>query len=125
MVKLGIANSRMKDFYDLWMLAQIFQFEGPTLAAAIHATFNHDVQPCRGRRRWLCDLTSLTLQRSKRNLANISHERVVSPKKSSRGEMSEVIREFVMPVAGAIFKGTPKSTRGNRADLGRREAIRA
>jgi hypothetical protein len=39
MVKLGIANSRMKDFYDLWVLAQRFEFESATLAAAIQATF--------------------------------------------------------------------------------------
>jgi len=38
-VKLGMANSRMKDFYDLWVLAQRFQFESGALAAAIQATF--------------------------------------------------------------------------------------
>jgi hypothetical protein len=38
-VKLGMVNSRMKDFYDLWVLAQRFQFESATLAAAIEATF--------------------------------------------------------------------------------------
>jgi len=37
-VKLGIANSRMKDFYDLWILAQRFEFENAMLAAAIQAT---------------------------------------------------------------------------------------
>lgn len=26
-LKLGMANSRMKDFYDLWVLAQRFEFE--------------------------------------------------------------------------------------------------
>ena len=39
MVKLGIANSRMKDFYDLWVLAQRFEFKSSTLTAAIQATF--------------------------------------------------------------------------------------
>jgi Nucleotidyl transferase AbiEii toxin, Type IV TA system len=39
MVMLGIANSRMKDFYDLWILAHIFEFDGPTLCQAIQATF--------------------------------------------------------------------------------------
>jgi predicted nucleotidyltransferase component of viral defense system len=39
MVVLGIANSRMKDFYDLWFLARQFVFTGPTLSAAIRATF--------------------------------------------------------------------------------------
>ena len=39
MVALGMANSRMKDFYDLWVLARGFAFDGPTLSGAIRATF--------------------------------------------------------------------------------------
>lgn len=39
MVKLGMANSRMKDFYDLWVLARQFEFRGAPLAAAFRATF--------------------------------------------------------------------------------------
>lgn len=40
MVMLGIANSRMKDFFDLWNLSQTFEFSGATLTAAIKATFD-------------------------------------------------------------------------------------
>jgi hypothetical protein len=32
MVVLGIANSRMKDFFDIWMLASVFDFAGPRLS---------------------------------------------------------------------------------------------
>lgn len=39
MVHLGMANSRMKDFYDVWTLARQFQFDGSELCAAIRATF--------------------------------------------------------------------------------------
>ena len=39
MVHLGMANSRMKDFFDLAFLARTFAFDGPTLAKAIAATF--------------------------------------------------------------------------------------
>ncbi len=39
MVMLGMANSRMKDFFDLWILARQFEFDGPTICAAIGATF--------------------------------------------------------------------------------------
>ena len=39
MVALGIANSRMKDFFDLWVLANHFVFDGPSLCQAIQATF--------------------------------------------------------------------------------------
>ena len=39
-VSLGVANSRMKDFYDLWMIAQTFTFEGAVLANAVQQTFD-------------------------------------------------------------------------------------
>jgi predicted nucleotidyltransferase component of viral defense system len=39
LVSIGVANTRMKDFYDLWMMAQNFQFEGQLLATALRRTF--------------------------------------------------------------------------------------
>lgn len=39
MVALGRANSRMKDFYDIWILSKSFDFAGDRLARAIAATF--------------------------------------------------------------------------------------
>jgi predicted nucleotidyltransferase component of viral defense system len=39
MVRLGLANSRMKDFFDIWYLARNQAFEGAVLAEAIRATF--------------------------------------------------------------------------------------
>ncbi len=45
MVMLGIANSRMKDFYDLWTLARQFEFRGQELCAAIGATFERRRTP--------------------------------------------------------------------------------
>jgi Nucleotidyl transferase AbiEii toxin, Type IV TA system len=34
-----MANSRMKDFYDIWILAKLRDFDGPTLTRALTATF--------------------------------------------------------------------------------------
>lgn len=39
MVALGRANSRMKDFYDIWILSRSFAFDDDRLARAIAATF--------------------------------------------------------------------------------------
>jgi predicted nucleotidyltransferase component of viral defense system len=39
MVMLGTINTRMKDFFDLWVLSREHEFDGTTLAAAIGATF--------------------------------------------------------------------------------------
>ncbi len=40
MVRRGIINSRMKDFWDIRLLSQQFDFDGKTLAAAIEKTFS-------------------------------------------------------------------------------------
>jgi len=40
MVKLGMLNSRMKDFFDIWFLARQFNFSGHTLQKAVKATFS-------------------------------------------------------------------------------------
>jgi len=39
LVFLGSINSRMKDFYDLWMMAEHFEFDGEQLQKAIINTF--------------------------------------------------------------------------------------
>lgn len=45
MVKLGVLNSRMKDFYDIWMLSRTFDFREEILAEAIEKTFEHRNTP--------------------------------------------------------------------------------
>ena len=45
MVLLGIGNTRMKDFYDLWYLSQHFTFEGSLVSQAIAATFERRRTP--------------------------------------------------------------------------------
>ena len=45
MVKLGIANSRMKDFYDIWIIARMFDFDGSTLVTALERTFERRTTP--------------------------------------------------------------------------------
>jgi predicted nucleotidyltransferase component of viral defense system len=39
MVTLGRSNSRLKDFFDLWILAGTFAFDGHRLSEAVRATF--------------------------------------------------------------------------------------
>lgn len=45
MVRLGVANSRMKDFYDVWLLSRLFEFDGRTLCDAIRSTFRRRSTP--------------------------------------------------------------------------------
>jgi predicted nucleotidyltransferase component of viral defense system len=45
LVAFDMAISRMKDFYDLWVLSKQFPFEGASLSAAIAATFERRSTP--------------------------------------------------------------------------------
>ncbi|MCX4241649.1 nucleotidyl transferase AbiEii/AbiGii toxin family protein [Paraliomyxa miuraensis] len=45
MVQLGMANSRMKDFYDLALIARMFDFDGRVLSRAIRTTFERRRTP--------------------------------------------------------------------------------
>jgi len=44
-VSLGMVNSRMKDFYDIWMISKQFSFSGNTLVQAIRGTFERRSTP--------------------------------------------------------------------------------
>ena len=45
MVALGRSNTRMKDFYDIWILSRSFDFSNDRLAQAIAATFERRETP--------------------------------------------------------------------------------
>jgi hypothetical protein len=67
LVKLGMANSRMKDFYDLWMIAERFEFHGPVLAEAVAATFADERRLCRRRAPWPSHQNSRPVPQIKHN----------------------------------------------------------
>ena len=39
MVVLGLANTRMKDYYDIWMLSRMYEFDADRMVRALMATF--------------------------------------------------------------------------------------
>lgn len=45
MVLLGLGNTRVKDYFDLWSLSASFPFDGSTLREAVHATFGRRGTP--------------------------------------------------------------------------------
>ena len=107
MVKLGLLNSRMKDFYDIWILARDFAFDGVTLTAAIRATFKRrrtvlpsDV-PFGLSDEFAADAGKQTqwrgfVKRSRLQLKDTELTAIVS-----------VLRDFLMPPTVAARAGTP------------------
>ena len=45
LVELGMGNTRLKDFYDIWVLIQRYEFDGIILSQAISATFTRRRTP--------------------------------------------------------------------------------
>lgn len=41
MIKLSMLNSRMKDFYDIWMLSRQFDFQAEVLTKAVDKTLRN------------------------------------------------------------------------------------
>ena len=42
---LGMTNSRVKDYYDIWMLSRRYEFDPAVLGSAIWATFQRRGTP--------------------------------------------------------------------------------
>ncbi|AZG06566.1 nucleotidyl transferase AbiEii/AbiGii toxin family protein [Pigmentiphaga sp. H8] len=47
-VSLGMGNTRMKDYFDLWVLVQHAEIDGAILTQAVHATFGRRGTPIPG-----------------------------------------------------------------------------
>jgi predicted nucleotidyltransferase component of viral defense system len=109
MVMLGRANTRMKDFYDIWILAQSYAFDSDRLARAIGATF--------ARRK-----TEIPLERpdaltpvfagdatKQRQWAAFLEDVAVNP--GSLADVIEQLAEFLMPHA-AVARQSPAQSSG-------------
>jgi predicted nucleotidyltransferase component of viral defense system len=102
-VLLGMSNTRFKDFYDLWVLASAFTFDGLVLGNALQATFD--------RRRsllptTLSDVVALTPlftsdpQKQLAWKAFLRKQQLTSD--LSLVEVASIIHEFLLPVSSAF-----------------------
>jgi hypothetical protein len=100
MVYLRTANSRMKDFYDVWLLATTCPFEGKLLGKAISATFANrstamDADPIAFTTDFTRQPTTVAQWEAFRSRAALDH----IPRKLS--DVVETLRKFLLPVARA------------------------
>ncbi len=99
MVMLGIANSRMKDFYDIWKLAGTETFDGATLCTAMSATFRRRQTPM-PKQAPLALTASFADHPAKRTQWRaFLHRDRLGTTKSSLGSVIEVLRDFLLPPA--------------------------
>lgn len=107
MVALGIANSRMKDFADVWMLATTYPFEGATLADAVAATFARRKTPLPTEPP-LALTPEFSEDRAKQTQWDAFVKRGrVNIDKLTLGKVVALLREFLMPPTLAAAGGKP------------------
>jgi hypothetical protein len=99
MVKLGIANTRMKDFHDLKTLSELFHFDSETLVEAIQRTFERrktalpvNETPTALTEEFYADATKM----AQWNAFNLKNKLYIQ--QSSLESVTTSIREFVMPL---------------------------
>lgn len=105
MVMLGIANTRMKDFFDVWTLANSFDFDGRVLCQAIKVTFE--------RRETEVPYTAplaLTPEfyddQTKRSQWGAFLKRSqLAAQSTTLDDVAAVLRDFLLPPASAVAEG--------------------
>jgi hypothetical protein len=105
MVALDIANTRIKDFYDIWSLSRVREFDGRLLAAAIGATFKRRMTPLpEGAPLALTDTFSEDQAKQSLWQAFLRKGRLEAEGKSLTAVVGE-IRDFLLPPVGALNAG--------------------
>jgi predicted nucleotidyltransferase component of viral defense system len=103
MMSLGMTNSRLKDYYDIWRMLETIQFDSSRVAAAVTATFKRrgtkiSADEPDGLSRKFADLrTDAWAQLSRR----FELEDDLPPLE----DVIQRIREFLMPVIEAVENG--------------------
>lgn len=106
MVKLGELNSRMKDFFDIWMLAQTGEFDGEALSRAVGRTFHRRGTPLSSDP--LCFSESFGKSESKTvQWRAFLRRNKLTDAPDSFAHVIELIAKFLQPVAHAAAADQP------------------
>jgi hypothetical protein len=104
MVKLGMLNTRMKDFFDVWSAGQEFSFDGPTLCKAVKTTF--ETRGTKVPKEPPLALTPEFYDDQQKNAqwnAFINKSGLTADAKSLP-EIAKILIDFLMPVSEAVAK---------------------
>jgi hypothetical protein len=106
MVKLGELNSRMKDFFDIWLVSRQFDFDGVALANAVSRTFAN--------RGTAIELLPIALSdefgnnpAKRAQWAGFVRKFKLNNLPSNLTEIVEELGVFLSPVAAAVSVSTP------------------
>jgi predicted nucleotidyltransferase component of viral defense system len=119
MVELGLRNTRLKDFYDLWVLADACDFEGEVLAESISVTFARRRTPLPA-----AAPVALTSEFAGEQVKQNQWRAFVRRGKLRAGdapleEIVAMLHGFLMPVVEALNTGSPFNRRWRAGGLWR------
>jgi predicted nucleotidyltransferase component of viral defense system len=103
MTVLGMANSRMKDFYDIWMLITNFEFDGLVIQTAIERTFQNRGTELPDERHIVF---SDEFAESKRDQWNAFSRKLREENAVAIHQIVVLMRDFFFPVLHASQQGT-------------------
>ena len=104
MVKLGQINSRIRDFFDIWLLSRQFDFDGQVLSRAIRETFANrgtSIKP---------DPVALTAEfatdaSKSRQWTGFLRKSRIDYAPTTLQEVVDMIADFIGPIARALASG--------------------
>jgi len=107
MINLDMANSRMKDFFDIWLLANNLEFQGNRLSRAIKKTFNKrdavlstEMPTC-----FTCEFSESEIKQTQWNA--FVNKIGLKDKIPTFPEVLQFIQNFLMPPTSSIAKKEP------------------
>ncbi len=104
MVRLGEVNSRMQDFFDLWLLQGQFAFEGSTLAEAVQRTFTNRATIITSEPTFVSEHFRTDARRQTQWNAFISRSQLREAPAHFATVMDAIV-EFIRPVLTSIAEG--------------------
>ena len=107
MVKLGVLNSRMKDFYDIWLLSRQFDFDGAKLAEAIRLTFERRGTALPAE---IDAFTEHFVEAKQTHWAAFRKRLQQDHVPASFREIAASVDRFLSPIVAALFSGKPSPT---------------
>jgi predicted nucleotidyltransferase component of viral defense system len=102
---LGLINSRIKDYYDIALLARLYAFDGHLLAEAIRSTFSHRGTVIDEAPLGLTEAFGADPARAVQWLAFVRRSRFDS--KSGLGDIVAQVRRFVLAPLSATSREEP------------------
>jgi hypothetical protein len=105
MVQLGIANSRMKDFYDLWVMSQQFEFAGALLAEVMRRVKVRRITAIPAEAPLALTAEFAEDAAKQKQWTGFMNRLQPTTRDLTLPEVIDALREFLQPVATAIATG--------------------